>query len=344
MTWGDWRRGGDSTALSSELDSIVSLSTIETTDVPSVIVGSAPSLFGTTQDSFINTTGKISASDPNGDTLLYNLIGGTTTGEFSSLQGTYGTLKIDTKSGDWNFSPNDVTVNAFSGRTSETFQVNVSDGILSVTSALQVDIVVGKQGNGTSANDFIVMKGENTDIDGGLGIDTALYSGNKDNYQIAINDGLVSVTDSDGNDSFRNIERIGFSDLNVALDLDGNAGQAAKLLGVLLGPNSVSNTTYTGLVIDFLDSGISYESLMQIGLDAVLGADATSRSVVGLIYRNLAGSEAPESILSEYSAIIDSGGMTAVGLTLLAADHSINETNIDLVGLSQTGLDYLPVY
>ena len=344
VTWGDWRRGGDSTALSSELDSIVSLSTIETTDVPSVTVGSAPSLFGTTQDSFINTTGKISASDPNGDTLLYNLIGGTTTGEFSSLQGTYGTLKIDTKSGDWNFSPNDVTVNAFSGRTSETFQVNVSDGILSVTSALQVDIVVGKQGNGTSANDFIVMKGENTDIDGGLGIDTALYSGNKDNYQIAINDGLVSVTDSDGNDSFRNIERIGFSDLNVALDLDGNAGQAAKLLGVLLGPNSVSNTTYTGLVIDFLDSGISYESLMQIGLDAVLGADATSRSVVGLIYRNLAGSEAPESILSEYSAIIDSGDMTAVGLTLLAADHSINETNIDLVGLSQTGLDYLPVY
>ena len=62
-----------------------------------------------------------------------------------------------------------------------------------------------------------------------------------------------------------------------------------------------------------------------------------------MIYRNLAGSEAPESILSEYSAIIDSGGMTAVGLTLLAADHSINETNIDLVGLSQTGLDYLLV-
>ena len=46
---------------------------------------------------------------------------------------------------------------------------------------------------------------------------------------------------------------------------------------------------------------------------------------------------------SEYSAIIDTGGMTAVGLTLLAADHSINETNIDLVGLSQTGLDYLLV-
>ena len=343
VTWGDWRRGGDSTSISAELESIVSLSSTEITDAPSVTIDAAPSFFGSTEDSFINTTGKISASDPNEDTLLYNLIGGSTTGEFSSLQGTYGTLKIDTKSGDWDFSPNDVTVIAFSGRTSETFQVNVSDGILSVTSPLQVDIVVGKQGNGTSANDFIVMKGENTDVDGGLGIDTALYSGSKDNYQIAINDGLVSIVDSDGNDSFKNIERIGFSDLNVALDLDGNAGQAAKFLGIMLGPSAVSNTTYTGLVIDYLDRGVSYESLMQIGLDAVLGADATSRSVVGLIYRNLAGSEAPESILSEYSAIIDSGSMTAVGLTMLAADHPINETNVDLVGLSQTGLDYLLV-
>ena len=275
--------------------------------------------------------------------MLYNLIGGSTTGNISSLQGTYGTLNIDTKSGDWNFSPNGVAINAFSGSTSETFQVNVSDGISSVTSALQVDIIVGKQGNGTAANDFIVMKGENTDVDGGLGIDTALYSGNKDNYQIAINDGLVSVTDSDGNDSFRNIERIGFSDLNVALDLDGNAGQAAKLLAILLGPSAVLDTTYTGLAIHYLDTGISYESLMQIGLDVVLGADATSRSVVGLIYQNLVGSDAPESVLSEYSAIIDNGSMTAVELTVLAADHSINEVNIDLVGLSQTGLDYLLV-
>jgi hypothetical protein len=187
------------------------------------------------------------------------------------------------------------------------------------------------------------MKGENTDIDGGLGIDTALYSGNKGNYQIVINDGLVSVTDSDGNDSFRNIERIAFSDLNVALDLDGNAGQAAKLLGILLGPSAVSDTTYTGLAIHYLDSGISYESLMQMGLDVVLGADATSRSVVDLLYKNLVGSDAPESILSEYSAIIDSGSMTAAELTVLAADHSMNEVNIDLVGLSQTGLDYLLV-
>jgi hypothetical protein len=309
--------------------------------VPTVTVGSAPSFFGSTEDSFINTTGKISASDPNGDTLLYNLIGGSTTGNFSSLQGIYGTLNINTKSGDWNFSPNDAAVNAFSGSTSETFQVNVSDGISSVTSALQVDIIVGKQGNGTAANDFIVMKGGNTDVDGGLGIDTALYSGNKDNYQIVINDGLVSVTDSDGNDSFRNIERIGFSDLNVALDLDDHAGQTVKLLGLLLGKDQATNKTYVGAGLKLLDDGMTYEQLMSAALDVVLGANASSLSVVELIWNNLIGPPTPADNISQYAALIDNGTYTSAGLAIVAADHSLNTTAIDLVGLAQTGVEYI---
>ena len=45
-------------------------------------------------------------------------------------------------------------------------------------------------------------------------------------------------------------------------------------------------------------------------------------------------------ILSDYSTLIDNGTYTAVGLNVLAADHSLNTTNIDLIGLSQTGLEY----
>jgi len=36
----------------------------------------------------------------------------------------------------------------------------------------------------------------------------------------------------------------------------------------------------------------------------------------------------------------DSGQMSIGGLAALAADTSFNTTNIDLVGLSQTGLGY----
>ena len=36
-------------------------------------------------------------------------------------------------------------------------------------------------------------------------------------------------------------------------------------------------------------------------------------------------------------------GMSAGALTLLAADTAFNTTNIDLVGLVQTGIEYVPV-
>jgi hypothetical protein len=39
--------------------------------------------------------------------------------------------------------------------------------------------------------------------------------------------------------------------------------------------------------------------------------------------------------------ILDSEQMSIGSLTALAADTSFNTTNIDLVGLSQTGLEYV---
>ena len=94
-------------------------------------------------------------------------------------------------------------------------------------------------------------------------------------------------------------------------------------------------------MIDFLDRGVSYNELMQIGLDAVLGPGASGASVVDLIYKNLVGSSAPESLLVEYGSLIDSGALTAVDLAISAGNHPINESNIDLVGLSSTGLEYM---
>ena len=38
--------------------------------------------------------------------------------------------------------------------------------------------------------------------------------------------------------------------------------------------------------------------------------------------------------------MIDNGTYTAAELAIIAADHSLNTTNIDLVGLSETGLEY----
>ena len=64
-------------------------------------------------------------------------------------------------------------------------------------------------------------------------------------------------------------------------------------------------------------------------------------TVVGLLDEHAAGTEAPQNVLDEYGALIDSGATTASELTMSVAEHSINSINLDLVGLSQTGAEYL---
>jgi hypothetical protein len=84
-----------------------------------------------------------------------------------------------------------------------------------------------------------------------------------------------------------------------------------------------------------------YEQLMQAALDVVLGANASSLSVVEMIWENLIGPPIPADNISQYSALIDNGTYTAAELAIVAANHSLNTTAIDLVGLASTGVEYI---
>ena len=189
-------------------------------------------------------------------------------------------------------------------------------------------------------------------LDGAEGVDTAVYTMNFDEASLsnfvdyASSGGTIqlrtawNVVSGNETDTLRNIERLQFTNTNVALDLDGNAGKTAKLLAAVLGAEGVSNKVYVGAGLYFLDGGMTYEELMQVALDVVLGANPSSSSVVDLIWTNIVGPPTQADNLPQYSALIDNGTYTAAELAVAAADHSLNTTNIDLVGLSQTGLEY----
>ena len=93
--------------------------------------------------------------------------------------------------------------------------------------------------------------------------------------------------------------------------------------------------------LDILDNGISYEELMKARINVVFGSDPSGASVVGVLYKNLVGSSAPQSVLDEYGDILDNGYMTATEFGIAVADNDINAANIDLVGLAQTGVEYI---
>ena len=224
------------------------------------------------------------------------------------------------------------------GSSVVTFRATDDDGDATTTS---VTIFVAANLVGTSAADYFNTPPQGNMIDGKGGIDTAIYNGSLSDFSLSKGTDSWVITTNGESDSLVNIERLQFTNTNVALDLDGNAGKIVKLLAALLGKDSVTNKTYIGMGLDILDNGMSYEELMKAGIDVVFGSNPSGASVVGALYKNLVGSSAPQSVLDEYGDILDNGSMTATELGIAVADHDLNATNIDLVGLAQTGVEYI---
>lgn len=103
------------------------------------------------------------------------------------------------------------------------------------------DIVIGGFGNDLIYSgygiDILVGGIGNDTLDGGNGIDVAIYTGRINDYSGTINPtgtGLSSIIQdnrftniNDGQDTLINVERLDFSDTNLALDIDGVAGPRA---------------------------------------------------------------------------------------------------------------------
>ena len=95
-----------------------------------------------------------------------------------------------------------------------------------------------------------------------------------------------------------------------------------------------------GMGLSYVDKGMSYADLGALALTAIgaVGNDA----VVSTLWRNVVGFEASAEQKAPYIKLL-ADGMKPGNLVVLAADTSFNSSNINLVGLAQTGIDYLPV-
>lgn len=179
-------------------------------------------------------------------------------------------------------------------------------------------------------------------FDGGLGIDKIIIMNKAINYSFSrVADSKFSIETKNATvDSLISIERLEFSDKSIALDINGNAGTTAKILGAVFGKESVNNKNYVGIGLHFLDSDWSYDNLAGLALDAA-GAK-TNDQIVTLLWTNVIGTQPSISDKAPFIALLENG-MTAGALAHLAADTNFNTTNINLVGLAQTGIEYIPV-
>jgi hypothetical protein len=194
---------------------------------------------------------------------------------------------------------------------------------------------------GTSGADRLVGTTGNDSFDGGGGVDVVAYSGARSGYTLTKTaSGFTVASGADGTDTVVNVERLSFSDTKLALDLSGSAGSVAKTLGAVFGAASVGNKSFVGIGLSLMDGGMSYADVVQLAINAKLGAVHTHKDVVDLLYTNVVGSAPSAEAETSFVTLLDNGTFTEASLGLLAADFSLNQTRINLVGLSSTGLEY----
>jgi hypothetical protein len=148
----------------------------------------------------------------------------------------------------------------------------------------------------------------------------------------------------DGTDQLTKIERLKFSDKSLAMDLDGNAGNAARLLCTVFGQAAVKDPKYAGILINVFDQGLTKEQISQLAIDFIFGAKSTSSDVVKLVWKNLVGTEIRDSDLNTFTSLIGEGRLFTDSKAFISAvsDLDVTAQVIDLVGLSKAGWEYIP--
>lgn len=208
---------------------------------------------------------------------------------------------------------------------------------------------------GTNVSESFVSGPGNDTIDGGGGNDTIVYSGNRANFSLTKTGNGFTLTDSTGvvgTDMLRNIERVKFSDVGVALDLGANqpAGQTVMLLGAVLPGRLVFDFTkqaLLGAAIDLFDQGYSLQQLsgavMRLPIWDILTGKATptNTDIAAYLLTNVNGVPPDATTLANAAAELSAQSDIDHGqgnFLWHLADTTANQAHIDLTGLASTGL------
>jgi hypothetical protein len=196
-----------------------------------------------------------------------------------------------------------------------------------------------------AGNDQIAVAGTGAHVRAGAGRDTVVFSTTADKLTLRpdfLNRGdWVAELKAAPTTKYllQDVERLQFSDSGIALDLDGNAGKIARLLGAVFGPAAVANKTYVGIGLAQLDGGTSYTDLAALAVSAA--GKTTSAEICSMIWLNVTGSSATPADIAPFVNMLDTGQLSVGTLATMAADTDINAANIGLVGLAQSGLGFM---
>jgi hypothetical protein len=226
--------------------------------------------------------------------------------------------------------------------------ISISSGTIieNVVATVSDDVLIGND-----ASNRFVLNGGNDMVDGGGGIDTAVFNFVRGSVKIspALTSGAWNVesTTQGGSCQLTNVERFQFGNAVLATDLGvgDSAGRAVLLIGAVLGKDAMmSKPALMGSVISLFDMGYDMGTLagavMRLPIWAgVLTQTNSADDIANYLFKVVNG-RAPSA--AELAAGLNSLNTQSQGsyLAQLAVSDA-NTKQVNLVGLAASGFDYL---
>jgi hypothetical protein len=164
--------------------------------------------------------------------------------------------------------------------------------------------------------------------------DTGFYNENS-HGQLEINSTYLT------SETLVSVERLQFTDKFYTLDVDGNAGIAAKAIIATFGADAL--TSYMSAAVSVVDGGTSLESLCGLVvannlIENEIGSSSNG-SFVDHVYENIFGTAPSSADHDIYTALLDNGTHTKSSLLALAAnttlsENLVTENSVGLIGVS----------
>ena len=210
------------------------------------------------------------------------------------------------------------------------------------------DTVAGTPAGDTIAalggNDTVTGGAGNDTVDGGAGVDIAMFSDVRANYTVAAFQGGFTVTHNtlvgEGSDTLVNVERLQFADAKVAIDIEGNGGQAYRLYRAAF--DRVPDLPGLGYQMNELDTRLT---LTQVAANFIISPEfqatygaLNDTEFVTLLYQNALNRDPePEGLAYHVNRLAN--GATRADILVGFSEAPENKANV--IGEIQNGMVYI---
>ena len=308
-------------------------------------------------DTMVGTTAAESIFGGDGNDTITGLAGndsiyggkGTDTAKFS---GSYSDFKITALYETQNFLTGQLTgyqvtgpdgTDMISSDVEYVFFNGDSSTYLLSTVVATTTVTVGKSLTYSAGKDVISGTTGNDTIDGGADADTVIYSGAKSAYSITNNTSSVTVSSgADGTDTLTNIERIQFSDMTVALDISGIAGQAYRVYQAAFNrtPDNAGLKYWIGLMDGgYALAGVASGFIASAEFKTLYGSNPTNELLVSKLYDNVLHRTPDEGGYNYWVGLLNTKKIDTISTLINFSESTENQAGV--IGVIKNGIDLL---